>query len=396
MSLKTWMPFLVLILVLGLVFRASFPVLASMMILALLLVSHLWRKHALDKVSYLRHWHYTRAFPGERSPVVIEVENRKLLPLSWLQVIDPWGMAVAPEEETSLVLSPSQDKAFLTHLFSLRWYESTRRTYTILFRKRGIYMVGPARLNSGDLFGIFQQVEDQTQHEYLTVFPEIIPLPLLQLETENPFGDRTARRRLSEDPNRVIGVRDYHPEDGFRKVHWPATARTGSLQVKIYQPVSAQVMAVCLNVATLPHFWEGILPDVLEYLVKVASTVVYQGIQTGYAVGLVSNGHLAYSDRPFRVPPGRTQQHLARLLQTLAAVTPLTSTPFEKYLIRAMAEVPFGATLVVISAIITPELCETLVRLLRYRPYLTLISVAQAPPPQIPRVRTLHLPMKPV
>jgi uncharacterized protein (DUF58 family) len=394
MSIKAWAPFLALTLILGLVFGAPFPVVASLMILMLLLVSHQWRNHALDKVSYLRRWHYTRSFPGERSPVIIEVENRKLLPVSWLQVIDPWGMAVAPEEEASLVLSPSQDKAFLTHLFSLRWYESTRRTYTILFRKRGIFKVGPARLNSGDLFGIFQQIEDQTQHEYLTVFPDILSLPPLHLETENPFGDRAARRRLSEDPNRVIGVRDYHPEDGFRKVHWPATARTGSLQVKIYQPVSAQVMAVCLNVATMPHFWEGILPEVLEYLVKVAATVVYQGIQTGYAVGLVSNGHLAYSDRPFRVPPGRTQQHLARLLQTLAAVTPLTSTPFEKYLIRAMSDVPFGATLVVITAILTPELSETLVRLLRYRPYLTLISVAQTPPPQIPRVRTLHLPMK--
>jgi uncharacterized protein (DUF58 family) len=203
-----------------------------------------------------------------------------------------------------------------------------------------------------------------------------------------------ARKRISEDPNRIIGVRDYHPEDGFRRVHWPATARTGSLQVKVYQPVSAQMMAVCLNVATMPHYWEGILPDVLEYLVKVAATVVYQGVQSGYAVGLISNGHLAHSDRPFRVPPGRTQPHLARLLQTLAAVTPLTSTPFEKYLLKALTDMPFGATLVVITAILSPELSETLVRLLRYRPYLTLISLAQTPPPQIPGVRCIHLPYR--
>lgn len=394
MSAKTWLPFLALVLVLGLMFGAPFPVTAAIMLIVIITVSHFWRKHALDAIYYLRHWHYTRAFPDERSQVTIEVENRKLLPVSWLQVIDPWGMAVAPEEETSLVLSPSQDKAFLTHLFSLRWYESTRRTYHVLFRRRGIYMVGPARLNSGDLFGMFQQIEDQPGHEYLTVFPEVLSLPQLQLQTENPFGDLVTRRRISEDPNRIIGVRDYHPEDGFRRVHWPATARMGSLQVKVYQPVSAQVMAVCLNVATMPHYWEGILPEVLEYLVKVAATVIYQGMQAGYAVGLVSNGHLAHADRPFRVPPGRTQPHLARLLQTLAAVTPLTSTPFEKYLIKALTDMPFGATLVVITAVLSPELSETVVRLLRYRPYLTLISVAATPPPQIPGVRTLHLPFK--
>ena len=394
MSARVWLPFLSLLLALGLMFKAVFPVTGAMMLIVVVVVSHLWRKHALDGVIYLRRWHYTRAFPGERSLVVIEVENRKLLPVSWLRVIDPWGMPVAPEDETSLIFSPSQEKAYLTHLFSLRWYESTRRSYSLLFRKRGIYMVGPARLNSGDLFGMFEQIEDLPTHEYLTVFPEVLSLPQLKLVTENPFGDLAARRRVSEDPNRMIGVRDYHPEDSFRRIHWPATARTGTLQVKVYQPVSAQVMAVCLNVATMPHYWEGIIPEMLEYLVKVAATVIYQGMQAGYAVGLISNGHLAHADRPFRVPPGRTQPHLARLLQTLAAVTPLTSTPFEKYLLKALTDMPFGATLVVITAVVTPELSETVVRLLRYRPYLTLISLARTPPPVIQGVRTLHIPLK--
>ena len=130
-----------------------------------------------------------------------------------------------------------------------------------------------------------------------------------------------------------MGVRDYHPEDDFRRMHWPATAHTGQLQVKVYQPASAQVMMVCLNVSTLAHYWEGILPELLEHLVRVTASIVQQGLQDGYRVGLVSNGCLAHADQPFRVPPGRSPDQLAHLLSTLAGVTPLVTGSFDRFLI---------------------------------------------------------------
>jgi uncharacterized protein (DUF58 family) len=57
-----------------------------------------------------------------------------------------------------------------------------------------------------------------------------------------------------------MGIRPYHPEDGFRRIHWPATARTGELQVKVFQPVTARVMVICLNVSTETHYWMGYSP----------------------------------------------------------------------------------------------------------------------------------------
>ena len=62
-------------------------------------------------------------------------------------------------------------------------------------------------------------------------------------------------------------------------------------------------MVVCLNVSTQLHYWLGVDSERLEYLVKVAATLVYQGIQDGYSVGLLSNGCLAHSDQPFHIPP---------------------------------------------------------------------------------------------
>lgn len=239
---------------------------------------------------------------------------------------------------------------------------------------------------------MYEQREERQPAEYLTVFPEMARLDPLLLRAENPFGDRRASKPLYEDPNRPMGIRPYQPEDGFRRIHWPATARTGELQAKVYQPVSSRVMVICLNVITEVHFWLGYNPSMLEQLVKVCAALAYQCTQDGYAVGLFSNGCLAHADQPFRIPPGRSSNQLSVLLGALAGVTPFITTQFETFLIRSMAEIPFGSTLVVVTALVTENLATTLLRLRRYRPNITLITLAESAPPAIPGIHTIHLP----
>ena len=301
-------------------------------------------------------------------------------------------MAVAPADAS--ILSPSHiaQLGLLVNLCSLRWHERIRRTYDLLLRQRGIYRVGPSNLSSGDLFGLSDAFQEQDNAEYLTVFPELIPLSFELLPTDDPFGDRRSQRRLFEDINLPIGIRPYHPEDEFRYIHWPATARSGSLQVKVFQPISAQVMVVCLNVTTAHQAWLGVDTQLLEQLVKVSASVVYQSVQSGYSVGLISNCYLAHADHPFNILPGRSRDQLAFLLQALAAVTPYTSTSFEAFLVRSLPGLPYGSTLVLVTGVVTPALVETLVRLKRYRANTTLISLDPASPPEIPGVRVVHIP----
>jgi uncharacterized protein (DUF58 family) len=189
-----------------------------------------------------------------------------------------------------------------------------------------------------------------------------------------------------------MGIRDYRPEDDFRRIHWPATARTGELQVKVYQPVSAQVMVVCLNVTTLPNYWEGTDPALLEHLLRVTATVLQHGMEAGYQVGLISNGCLAHADQPFRVMPGRSRGQMAHLLTGLASVTPIVTGKFDRFLMREMSRLPYGATMVVISGLVNPALTETLLRLKQHGRRVTLLSFAQEPTPDIPGVRSYHFP----
>jgi uncharacterized protein (DUF58 family) len=385
---------LLFLIMVGMVLKEPFLITLSAALLVILGVAWWWHTRSLENVVYQRKFHFTRGFPDEQIELEVTAENRKLLPLSWLRVQDDWEKAVGPIDEEVLAPSHIPERGFLTNIFSLRWFEKARRTYTLLLRKRGIYAIGPARLDSGDLFGIFETHQEVGRKEYLTVFPTILPFANLEFPAEDPFGDRKSRRRIFEDPNRPMGVRDYHPEDGFRRVHWPATARTGELQVKVYQPTTGQVMMVCMNVSTFTRQWEGIYPELLEYLIQVAATLINEGIREGYKVGLVANGCLAHADQPFRIPPGRSPQQLAVLLQALAGVTSVVTGNFERFLLREIPRVQYGATLVILTAVTTPELASTLIQLKQHERRITLYSVAQDAPPTIPGIRVIHQPFK--
>jgi uncharacterized protein (DUF58 family) len=388
----SWLQLLVVIFLFGAAARVPWLVYFATAVGAVFGAAEWWRRRSLDGVSYQRRMRYRRGFPGEQLELSIEVENRKPLPLSWLRASDPWPGSISPEGET-LPPDPHQHLAgSLVNVYSLRWFERVRRPVTLLLRERGIYPLGPVELESGDLFGIYRSTVERTGQEYVTVFPELLPMNLLQLKADDPFGDRSARRPLFEDPNRTMGVRRYHPEDGFRRIHWPATARTGELQSRVYQPVTARVMAVCLNVATGHQPWLGYSPGLLELMVKAAATLAYAGVQAGTEVGLYSNGCLAHADQPFRIPPGRTPAHLAALLQALAGATPYVGQPFEKFLLRAQAEIPYGASLVILTALLPPSLQDVLLRLRQYRPSIRLYLVGPEPPPSLPGINCLHLP----
>ena len=394
METRHWLPILLLLILVGVLLNLPVLIAFTTILIVLIGLASWWQRHALDGVVYRRRPYYRRSFPDERVPLRVEVENLKILPLSWLRVQDPWPKAIGPEEESLLAPSHLPDQGFLTNVFSLRWFERARRAYTLLFRRRGIYAVGPARLESGDLFGLYEQSKEQGPAEYLTVFPSLLPFEDLQLPAEDPFGNRRSRRRLYEDPNQPIGVRDYRPEDSFRRVHWPATAHTGELQSKVYQPTSANVMVVCLNVSTFSRHWEGTYPQLLEHIIRAAATLLYKGIEDGYRVGLIANGCLAHADQPFRIPPGRSPKQLASLLEALAGVTPVVTSPFERFLIREMPRIPYGATLLIVTGVTTPELAETLVQLRHHGRHITLLSFASKPPPFIHGIRTIHQPFE--
>lgn len=386
------LPLIFFFFIAGLIFNLQYLVFFTIVILLIYVISSWWCSVSLNNVTYRREFSYTRGFPDEKSQFKIFIQNQKLIPLSWLHIQDPWPYKVAPEDESILAPSNSSKFGYLTHLFSLRWYESVQKKFNIIFRKRGIYTVGPASLVSGDLLGIFENHKSSETSECLTIFPALCDLSEVYLTPNNPFGQVRSNYRLFEDPNQPIGVREYHYEDSVRRIHWPATARTGKLQVKVFQHISSNVLVICLNVSTMEHYWEGIQPELFEYLISISATLIKDGIDAGYQVGMISNGCMTNSDQVFRIQPGRAPNHLAKLLQSLAGITPMTNTSFERLLMREVSRVPYGATLIILTATVSLDIQETLLHLKRHERRIILLSLSEDEPPYIPGIVCIHQP----
>jgi hypothetical protein len=110
-------------------------------------------------------------------------------------------------------------------------------------------------------------------------------------------------------------------------------------------------------------------------------------------VGLIANGHLPGGDQPLRLLPSRSPDQLVHILEVLAAVTAFATQPIEDMLLREAPRLPWGATLLVVSAIAHDDLLAALLDLSRAGRQVVLFTLAEQPPTQyLPGVLVYHLP----
>lgn len=388
-----WVGMVLFVFLVGAVLRNATLLALTGFMLVVIAAAWLWSRAALRQVGYARRFQHRRAFPGETLELQTVVENRKLLPLGWLQIEDSWATEIGPVDEA--LLSPTQhpEIGILVNVYTLRWFQRVRRRIPLLARQRGVYRVGPAKAISGDPFSLFERERPLAGEERLIVYPEVKTLAELGLPVKDPLGEIRTTQRLFEDPNRIMGVRDYRPEDGLRHVHWKATARAGQMQTKVYEPTRSVNIVLCLNVATFEQHWRGVWPDMLEYTVTMAASLAYWGAMQHYAVGVVANGTLAHADQPFRVLPSRDRDQLMRLLETLAGVSYFVTAEFGRFLLEESPRLPWGATLVLLTPYVNDSIRASIDRLRDAGRRLVLIVLGKAAPEPIPGVLIHHLPI---
>jgi len=352
-------------------------------------MSWLWDRWSLTRVSYERELSHTRAFPGDEVELAIRITNRKPLPLSRLDIRDhiPAGLGVVGYD----LKMDSDGRQLLHRSTSMRWYEGLTWRYQIRCLERGAYRFGPVQIESGDPFGFYRTIHEITQRNSLVVYPRLLPLDELGLPPCHPLGDLRARQ-LIRDPLRTVGVRDYHPDDPLKDIHWTATARAGALQTRVYETTTALDLAIFLDLDTFERYWEGIDADQVERLISAAATVARAGLEDGYAVGLYVNGAPAEFEQLVRLPPGRSPAQLERIMETLARLTPISITPMARMLRLATGALPWGATLLLISSIASEGTRAALLRQREHGRNVVWLYLGEDKPPQLPGVLVRHAP----
>lgn len=389
--MKAWMWALIGLALLAVVLRSA-PLFLLTILLALIAgVALLWWRVCLSAVTYRRRFGQARLFYGDETTFDIEIVNAKPLPLAWLRAEDeaPRALTVTPVQ---LAHSHRPGRMRLINLISLRWYERVTRHYTVHGVARGAWAFGPARLLSGDMFGFAVREEEIAAVDTLLVYPRVVPLTVLGLPADRPFGEFRAMRQLAEDPLRLNGARDYVSGDSMRHVHWKATARRNTLQTKTFDASANRPLALFLNINTHEHAWEGYDPDLQEYAITATASLARWAWEQGQAVGLFANTITQPGAKAVRIRPAGHRNQLTLIFEALARVAPFGRWPLEETLRYEGLHLPYGTTVVVVTALLTAPLRRTLLHLHDRGLALALVTLGAAgDAPPLPRVRRYHI-----
>ena len=257
----------------------------------------------------------------------IRVTNRGRLPKAWLEV----------EELTDL---PQPDSG---RVITLASREVRGWRHFVACRRRGIYHLGPVRVRSSDPFGLFTLSRLFLERHRVVVHPRAEPLPSFNLPMATVSSDGRHTERSLHLTTQAASVRPYVQGDSVKRVHWPYTARMGTLMVKEFdQGVSAQVWLL-LDLQREVQVGDE-LDNTEEVAITVAASVAARLLSGGVPVGLAGEG-----DQSYLLRPDHSQGQEERLLELLATMKAQGVVPLERALYQLDPQLGRLSTLMVIT-----------------------------------------------
>ena len=243
------------------------------------------------------------------------------------------------------------------------------------------------------MMGLYRRYRVGTDPQYITVLPEVVPLTAYEIGSRRPIGEIRMRESVMNDPTRLRGIRQWQPGDPMRSVHWAATARTGSLHSKVYEPSSiiGATLVLDLHKSTTPKEHE---PTRSDLAVTAAASIAASLHDSNEPVGLATNGRDAADRirqegwvgdhrvrgeakaaasmndenerlRPVLLAPSRGPVHLAEINRTLARLERTDGLTLTELLVECESQLSSETTLLVILQQCTPESIAALIGLAR-------------------------------
>jgi uncharacterized repeat protein (TIGR01451 family) len=372
-----WFAAVILILSVAVYFGLSLLAYAMYALLGVMLVSRWLARHWIQHLSALRECNRYSVNVGDTVAVVITLKNSSWLPLAWVLIEDllPRRALYQPPS-----LGVHGQRIRLTMI-------NGRGRFTLYYQlqcnRRGYHQLGPLIVETGDLFGLHRRYRVLTSPHFLLVYPQVVPLEGYELASRRPIGEIHISHRLYEDPTRISGVRRYETGDPLNRVHWRATARTGELHCKLYEPSCIAGATVILDMHQASYVPRD-EPYRSELAVSAAASLANAVYEMNQQIGLVTNGRdaadrirqegwdydirsrkaarlaasmLDQSDRlqPVVVETRRGPEQLMRILETLARVELTNGLNYAQLLLETAGRLPRDATVVAILSAINIE-----------------------------------------
>ena len=270
----------------------------------------------------------------------ITVKNQSFLAKLWLEVDDPSTLP-GHSAERVIMLGPRESRT---------WKTSTVCT------RRGLFSVGPVQITTGDPFGFFRYTTTYGRPQSVLVYPRATELPNFYVPPANLPGEGRFRKRTHYVTPNASGVREYEFGDSFNRIHWPSTARTNKLMVKLFELDPASDIWIILDLDRSVHLGEGD-EGTEEFSVKLAASIARFFLMANRSVGFIS-----YGKKLFIEEAERGAQHFTRILEALALSTAEGDVPVGTLVSQEAKRFGRHTTVVVI----TPSTAEEWVASLQF------------------------------
>jgi uncharacterized protein (DUF58 family) len=149
---------------------------------------------------------------------------------------------------------------------------------TIPTRRRGVFPVGPFIVERIDPFHLAVgrwRDPDERYPPSVTVHPKVYELVGPQGAIRVVENESQLRRTATDPLAGFVSMREYVPGDDPRLIHWPTTARTGTLMVREHVEVRRPEFTIVLDTGA-----DVGTPDDFEEAVDVAATLAVHALRS--------------------------------------------------------------------------------------------------------------------
>lgn len=375
-----------LLLLAAFLLQSSLLAYAMYVLLSLILLSRVLARVWVGHLAATRTCTHRTAEIGDKITITVTVRNTGAWPVPWVLLED-----LLPREALLVNRPRLKVRGRRIHLAMLWGGGELELEYTVECLRSGYYQLGPLVMETGDLFGLHRRYQVDAKPCWVLVYPRTVPLEGYDLASRRPIGDIRLTHRLFEDPTRIGGVRPYEMGDPLNRIHWRATARTGMLHSKVYDPstLAGATFLLDFHAEGYPTRDEPQRSDLAITLVASLANAVFE---LGQQVGLVTNGRDAAerarlwqrleghglgttedfrtrqaaadatamherSDRlqPLTVETRRGVEQFQRIRETLGRVELTDGLSFAHLVLEAASRMPRDATIVAVLPMVSVE-----------------------------------------
>ncbi len=162
--------------------------------------------------------------------------------------------------------------------------------YTVRSHTRGVHRIGPLGVRVRDPFGLTMRSAAVGGQAEVVVLPRVLALPSGRSLGSGIGSEGTVPHMVALHGEDDQTIREYRDGDDLRRIHWPASARTGGLMVRQEDRPAKRRAVVLLDSRAGGHAGSG-RSSSLEWCVTTAASVTAHVQQVGYAVHLLTADH---------------------------------------------------------------------------------------------------------